>query len=118
MNLTKPTKSNTLVYMPIDGIEWDTEKAKLNLFKHRVSFETAQYIFSDPERIDRIDNSEGNTSGETRCQTIGKVDKTLFVVHAETGTNKRLIMARLATKAERKSYNGYYQIDGKGWAKA
>ena len=32
--------------------------------------------------------------------------------------NKRLISARLATKAERRAYNGYYQIDGSGWNKA
>jgi uncharacterized DUF497 family protein len=45
------------------------------------------------------------------------VDKVLFVVYTERGEKKRMISARLATKAERRSYNGYYQIDGKGWAK-
>jgi uncharacterized DUF497 family protein len=29
----------------------------------------------------------------------------------------RLISAREAEKYERRSYNGYYQIDGKGWTK-
>ena len=29
-----------------------------------------------------------------------------------------IISARLADKNDRRSYNGYYQIDGKGWAKA
>jgi len=32
----------------MDGIEWDIDKAQLNLEKHGVSFETAQYVFSDP----------------------------------------------------------------------
>jgi uncharacterized DUF497 family protein len=104
--------------MPIDGIEWDSEKARINLLKHHVSFETAQYVFSDPERLERYDQSENNTSGEERWQTLGTVEDMLFVVHSETGMAKHLITARLATKAERKSYNGYYQIDGKGWAKA
>ena len=104
--------------MPIDGIEWDSKKARINLEKHGVSFETAQYIFSDPDRLLRFDRSESSTSGEERWQTIGQVGETLLVVHAEKGATKRLIMARLATKAERRSYNGYYQIDGKGWTKA
>ena len=115
--LDKEYKKYDNIDMPIDGIEWDSEKARLNLQKHHVSFETAQYIFSDPERLERYDRSESNTSGEERWQTLGVVEDTLFVVYTETNTAKRLITARLATKAERKSYNGYYQIDGEGWAK-
>jgi uncharacterized DUF497 family protein len=42
----------------------------------------------------------------------------LLVVYTEKENTKRLIMARLATKAERRSYNGYYKINGKGWTKA
>ena len=104
--------------MPIDGIEWDSEKAQLNLEKHGVSFQTAQYVFSDPHRLWRFDRSEDNMSGEERWQTLGQVGETLLVVYTESNTTKRLITARLATKAERRSYNGYYQIDGKGWTKA
>ena len=105
-------------YMPIDGIEWDSEKARINYIKHGVSFETAQYIFSDPQRLWRFDLSESNVSGEERWQTLGQVGETLLVVYTDRDEKKRLIMARLATKAERRSYNGYYQIDSKGWAKA
>ncbi|MCL2705368.1 MAG: BrnT family toxin [Spirochaetaceae bacterium] len=104
--------------MPIDGIEWDSKKAKINLEKHKVSFETAQYVFSDPERLERLDRSENNTSEEERLQTIGMVNRVLFVVYTERKRSKFIISARLADKAERKSYNGYYQIDGKGWTKA
>jgi len=104
--------------MPIDGIEWDSDKARINFEKHSVSFETAQYVFSDPQRLWRFDWSEENVSGEERWQTLGQVGETLLVVYTESETVKRLITARLATKAERRSYNGYYQIDGKGWTKA
>jgi uncharacterized DUF497 family protein len=100
------------------GIEWDSEKARLNIQKHGVSFETAQYVFSDPERLWRFDRSENNKSGEERCQSLGKVGKVLFVIYEECGENKRIISARLADKNDRRSYNGYYQIDGKGWTKA
>ena len=104
--------------MPMDGIEWDDEKARLNFQKHGVSFETAQYVFSDPERLWRLDRSENNTAGEERWQSLGKVGRVLFVVYVEHGENKRIISARLADKNDRRSYNGYYQIDGKGWTKA
>ena len=104
--------------MPIAGIEWDSEKAQINFQKHGVSFETAQYVFSDSERLWRLDRSENNTSGEERWQSLGKVVKVLFVVYEEYGENKRIISARLADKNERRSYNGYYQIDSKGWTKA
>jgi len=82
-----------------------------------LSFEAAQYVFTDPERLERLDRSEGNTAREERWQTLGMVDKVLFVVYTERGENKRIISARLAEKHERRSYNGYYKIDGKGWTK-
>ena len=104
--------------MPIDGIEWDSKKAQINIEKHKVSFETAQYVFSDPERLERLDQSESNKSKEDRWQTIGMIGKVLFVVYTEREKNKHIISARLADKSERRIYNGYYQIGGKGWSKA
>jgi uncharacterized DUF497 family protein len=104
--------------MNLDGITWNKTKAAENLAKHHVSFETAQYVFSDPKRIERFDMSEKNTSGEERWQTLGKVGKVLFVVYTERGDTKHIISARLADKNDRRSYDGYYQIDGKGWTKA
>ena len=86
--------------------------------KHKIGFEDAQYVFTDPDRIERIDLSESNISGETRWQTIGKVGELLFVVYEERGDDTRMISAREALKHERRSYNGYYHIDGKGWTKA
>ncbi|MDR0311319.1 MAG: BrnT family toxin [Acidobacteriota bacterium] len=101
--------------MVINGIEWDSNKALKNLANHRVSFETAQYVFSDPDRLERPDHS--NIGGECRWQTIGRVGKVLFVVYTERGMNRRLISARLANKIERRLYHGHYQINGEGWAK-
>jgi uncharacterized DUF497 family protein len=39
------------IVIPLDGIEWESEKARLNIQKHGVSFETAQYIFLDSLRL-------------------------------------------------------------------
>jgi uncharacterized DUF497 family protein len=104
--------------MPINGIIWDDAKNLLNIKEHGLSFETAQYVFADPERLERFDRSESNISEEERWQTLGKVGTVLFVVYTERGNDKRIITARPADKTERRSYNGYYQIDGKGWSKA
>ena len=107
-----------IVIVNLIGIEWDEVKNILNKQEHNVGFEDAQYIFADPERIERFDRSENNTTNEERWQTIGKVGSVYFVVYTERGTDKRIITARPADKSERRSYNGYYQIDGKGWGKA
>jgi len=36
------------VYNPMTKFEWDPRKAKLNLTKHRISFEEATTVFRDP----------------------------------------------------------------------
>jgi len=102
-------------------IVWDEVKNSENKQKHKISFEVAQYVFSDPLRIWRLDRSKNNASEEERWQTIGKVGKTFFVVYTEQEKGDvnitRLISAREADKHERRSYNGYYRIDNKGWTK-
>ena len=65
-------------HMPTDGIEWDSKKAQINFEKHGVSFETARYVFSDPERLWRLDRSEEHRSGEERWQTLGQVGEMDF----------------------------------------
>ena len=100
-------------------VEWDDEKNEINKREHEgMSFELAQLVFADPNRLERLDRSENNKSREERWQTLGMAGKVLFVVYTERGERKRIISARLANKAERRSYNGNYQIDRKGWSKA
>ena len=100
-------------------VEWDDKKNEVNKKEHEgLGFELAQLVFSDPNRLERLDRSERNLSGEERWQTLGMVGKVLFVVYTERGKRKRILSARLANKAERRSYHGDYQIDGKGWSKA
>ena len=102
-------------------IIWDEAKNAENKQKHKIGFEDAQYVFSDPLRIWRLDRSENNMSGEERWQTIGKVGKILFVVYTEQEKRSekitRIVSARKAEKHERRSYNGYYTIDNKSWSK-
>ena len=87
--------------------EWDSEKARRNWLKHRVSFETAMRVFADPCQVsaqDRIEDSE------PRWQTIGSVEGQfiLLVVHSvaehEDGDVIRLISARKADPKEKRRY--------------
>ena len=99
-------------------IEYDPEKAIINFQVHKIRFETASLVFADPLRIERRDDSESNTTREERWQTLGMVKKVLFVVYTERGEKTRIISARAATKAEKRSYHGHDDNNRKGWSKA
>jgi uncharacterized DUF497 family protein len=104
--------------MQLRRIVWDNDKAAWNLKKHGVSFETAALVFLDPMKIQRFDESESNVSGEERVQTVGQVGGVFFVVYAERGEETRVISARPASKAEKRSYYGYDYDNLKGWTAA
>jgi hypothetical protein len=90
--------------------EWDVEKNNLNKEKHDISFESAAYVFDDPNYIEMY-YFEHSTLDEDRYIAIGMVGNILFVVFTERGDAIRLISARSATEAERRLYydrNIYY----------
>lgn len=89
--------------MPLH-FEWDEEKARLNLKKHGVAFETAAKVFLDENRIEIYD--ETHSIHEDRYITIGLAGDILFVVYTMRTPKIRLISARLATAKERKVYYG------------
>ena len=86
---------------------WDEKKSRLNLAKHKVSFEIAALVFEDPHSISRFDRIK---DGEERWQTMGVAVgvAVLLVAHAdyEEGGEEviRIISARKATPHERKIY--------------
>ena len=86
--------------------EWDYEKEQRNIKIHKISFETAKFVFNDNKRIEFFDVNHSGT--EDRLITIGKVDKVLFVVYTERGDKTRIISARLANKAERRLFGNSY----------
>ncbi|WP_369210837.1 BrnT family toxin [Xylella fastidiosa] len=57
-------------------LEWDTDKATLNLQKHGVSFEDAALIFYDQGRIETYDERENYS--EDRWATIGRAYSALL----------------------------------------
>ncbi|MBN1906014.1 MAG: BrnT family toxin [Deltaproteobacteria bacterium] len=84
--------------------EWDIDKAKQNLKKHKVSFEEAITIFYDP--FSATFNDPGHSAGEERYITIGLSSKNRLIVvsHTDRNDNIRLISARPATTHERKRH--------------
>jgi uncharacterized DUF497 family protein len=101
--------------MKLPGVDWDEPKARDNIKKHHLSFDVAQYALFDPDRLERPDHSENNTTTEDRWQVLGKVSGIIFAVYEDKGAVKRLITAREADKDERRLYNGYYGEGYKDW---
>ncbi len=83
--------------------EWDVEKASRNLRRHRISFEVAQNVFSDPLRLSGVDSR--NDYGEERWWVLGHARGALvFVIYTERAASTRIISARKATRHERRRY--------------
>lgn len=85
-------------------LEWDADKAALNLQKHGVSFEDAELVFYDPGRIETYDDRDDY--GEDRWVTIGAAySAVLYVVYTiRQEETVRLISARKANASEQKQY--------------
>ena len=84
--------------------EWDESKAKINLSKHRVSFDEAKTVFDDLFYIDFYDPDYSDD--EDRYIIIGESERRrlLIVSYTERKDKIRLISAREATKREREDY--------------
>ena len=86
------------------NFEWDEEKAKANLTRHKVSFDEGTTVFSDLFSITIPDPD--HSTDEERYIDIGTSDKgrVLVVSYTERGTNIRIISCRKATSTERTRY--------------
>ena len=84
--------------------EWDEPKAHANARKHKVTFEEAISVFTDPWLVTFPD--EEHSQIEERYISIGRSDRgrILLVVHTEREDAIRLISCRKATAAERRTY--------------
>jgi len=60
------------------NFEWDVEKAQKNLENHRVSFELASLVFTDPDRVTMQDTRQDY--GEERLIILGQVEGRVLVV--------------------------------------
>lgn len=84
--------------------EWDTNKAKMNITIHGISFDEASTAFKDPISLTIYDPLHSNK--EDRFVIIGNSYKNrlLVVIHTERADKIRIISARKANKNERRYY--------------
>ncbi len=84
--------------------EWDPQKAKINLRKHRVAFTEAATVFGDPLSITVPDPD--HSMDEERLLIIGQSQqgRLLIVAFAEREDRIRIISARELTRSEKIAY--------------
>lgn len=84
--------------------EWDEDKAASNEEKHEVSFDEASTAFGDPLSLTISDPD--HSDDEPRFLLVGQsyLGRLVVVSHTERRDRIRIISARLATRAERYSY--------------
>ena len=56
--------------------DWDPKKSASNLEKHKISFELAKEVFSDPKMLTKFDR---NIDGEDRFHGIGCIDGEVII---------------------------------------
>lgn len=90
---------------------WDPRKAASNLRKHGVGFTEAATVFLDPAALTFFDPDHADS--EDRFITIGLSGSArhVFVSHADTDDQVRIISARRATKDETDEYTKSDQAD-------
>lgn len=85
--------------------EWDPKKANENLKRHKVSFDEATSVFTDPFAL-TFDDPDHSLE-ERRYATIGTSSKQriVFLAHVDRGEDHvRIISARPATATEAYAY--------------
>ncbi|MCK5520061.1 MAG: BrnT family toxin [Candidatus Marinimicrobia bacterium] len=88
--------------------EWDEQKAKINLKKHKISFENAKEIFCDSFHLSIEDPD--NSLEEDRWITIGSYTGEIIITVSHIFRDIkgediiRIISARKATSREKRNY--------------
>ena len=83
--------------------EWDDDKDDINRCKHGVALEDGIPVFGDSKRLTKVDDRFDYQ--ETRYETIGLIDKRVYVViYTMRESVIRIISVRKANKREQTRY--------------
>ena len=87
--------------------EWDENKNKNNIRKHKVSFQEARTVFTSHELTKKDDL---HSQDEQRYKTIGYSTRSrlLVVIHTDREDVIRIISARKANTLETENYYEYF----------
>ena len=93
------------------NFEWDPDKAKKNLSKHKISFELAATIFLDQNAISIHDSDHSKSEDRWITMGISRNGNILTIVHTfkemdDLNVSIRIISARKSTKNEINQYQG------------
>ncbi len=88
---------------------WDRTKAELNLKKHKIAFEEAQTVFSDPNARMIFDPEHSGDEDRFILLGISSGLRLLVVCHCYMEDNMviKIISARKANKNEQKQYGSF-----------
>ena len=91
------------------NFEWDPEKARINILKHRVSFEQAASVFQDPRALSIYDKV--HSEAEDRWITMGITSNHQIIIVNHTIKHMddnscliRIFSSRKATDKEESQY--------------
>jgi uncharacterized DUF497 family protein len=84
----------------IGGFDWDEQKARSNLQKHRIDFDEASGVFYGSPLLRRSDRND-----EERWIAVGESEgRFVTVVFTRRGDTIRIISARHARNEEKRTY--------------
>ena len=88
---------------------WDKNKADENHKKHKIPFEEAQTVFTDPNARMIFDSEHSEEEDRFILLGISSALRLLVVCHCyrENDMVIRIVSARKATKQERKQYGSF-----------
>lgn len=96
------TENLSDVFAHITAFEWDENKRRANVVKHRIDFVDAVDVFMDPVQFTYRSTRR---SGEERYISIGSSKGIVITVVSTRREEKlRIISARAARKSEREVY--------------
>ena len=85
---------------------WDQNKAESNVKKHKISFEEAQSVFSDPNARMIFDPDHSDDEDRFVLLGLSAVLRILVIIHCYQEDDRviRIISARKANKHEQNQY--------------
>ncbi len=89
--------------------EWDENKQKNNVNKHKVTFNEAMTVFTSSLSLTEKDDL--HSQDETRYKTVGYSanNRLIVVIHTDRGNVIRIISARKANKSEQENYHENFE---------
>ena len=95
-----------IIIMDYIHFEWDDNKEKENIKKHKISFDEAKTVFGDPNALLIHDPDHSDEEDRFILMGMSQTAKVLVVCHCFRGDESiiRIISARKADKQEEKLY--------------